>query len=105
MPCNTAIILKFKLTDEVRNALVNIEKDISQINNDWKNLTKNVDLCDINLVLYKCEREERDNTNGERGTYGFDNFGLLCYAGISHLHKKLNEFKLTKENNTILDNI
>ena len=105
MPCNTAIVLKFKLTDEVRNALINIEKEISQINNDWKNLTKNVDLCDINLVLYKCEREELDNTKGERGAYSFDNFGPLCYAGISHLHKKLNEFKLTKENNTILDNI
>ena len=105
MPCNSAIVLKFKLTDEVRNALINIEREISQLNNDWKNLTKNVDLCDINLVLYKCEREELDNTKGERGTYGFDNFGPLCYAGISHLHKKLNEFKLTKENNTILDNI
>ena len=105
MPCNTAIVLKFKLTDEVRNALINIEKDINQINNDWKNLTKDIDLCDINLVLYKCEKEELDNTKGERGTYGFDNFGPLCYAGISHLHKKLNEFKLTKENNTILDNI
>ena len=39
MPCNTAIVLKFKLTDEVRNALVNIEKEISQINNEWENLT------------------------------------------------------------------
>ena len=104
-PCNSAIVLKYKLADEVRNALVNIEREISQMNSNWKNLTKNVDLCDINLVLYKCEREELDNTKGERGCYGFDNFGPLCYAGISHLHKKLNEFKLTKENNTILDNI
>ena len=105
MPGNTAIVLKFKLTDEVRNSLVNIEKEISELNNNWKSLTQNVDLCDINLVLFKCEREELDNTKGERGTYGFENFGPLCYAGISHLHKKLNEFKLTKENNTILDNI
>ena len=104
-PCNSAIVLKFKLTDEVRNALVNIEREISQINSNWKNLANNIDLCDINLVLYKCEAEEKDNTHGERGTYGFEKFGPLCYAGISHLHKKLNEFKLTKENNTILDNI
>ena len=61
MPCNTAIVLKFKLTDEVRNALVNIEKEISQINNEWENLTQNIDLCDINLVLL-------DNRKGERGT-------------------------------------
>ena len=105
VPSNTAIVLKFKLTDEVRNSLINIEKGINRINNDWKNLTQNLDLCDINLVLYKCEREELDNTKGERGNYSFDNFGPLCYAGISHLHKKLNEFKLNKENNTILDNI
>ena len=63
MPSNTAIVLKFKLTDEVRNSLINIEKGINRINNDWKNLTQNLDLCDINLVLYKCEREELDNTN------------------------------------------
>ena len=105
MPCNSAVILKYKLTDEVRNALVNIEREINQMNNDWKALTQDIDLCDINLVLYKCEKEEKDNTKGERGTYSFEKFGPLCYAGISHLHKKLDEFKLTKENNTILDNI
>ena len=104
-PVNSVIVFKYRLADEVRNALVNIEREISQLNSNWKNLTKNADLCDINLVLYKCEREELDNTNRQRGCYGFDNFGPLCYAGISHLHKKLNEFKLTKENNTILDNI
>ena len=104
-PCNSAIILKFKLQDDVRYSLVNIEREINHINHDWKNITQNLDLCDINLVLYKCEREEQDNTKGERGTYGFEKFGPLCYAGISHLHKKLNEFKLNKENNTILDNI
>ena len=105
VPKNMCIVLKFKLTDEVRNALINIENDINKINKDWKNLMANVDICDINLILYKCEKEELDNTKGQRGNYAFDNFGPLCYAGISHLHKKLNEFKLTKENNSILDNI
>ena len=105
MPNNVCLVLKFKLTDEVRYSLINIEKEINQINNDWKNLTSNMDICDINLILYKCEKEELDNTKGKRGNYAFDKFGPLCYAGISHLHKKLNEFKLTKENNTILDNI
>ena len=105
MPNNVCLVLKFKLTDEVRYSLINIEKEINQINNDWKNLTSNMDICDINLILYKCEKEELDNTKGQRGNYAFDKFGPLCYAGISHLHKKLNEFKLTKENNTILDNI
>ena len=105
MPNNVCLVLKFKLQDEVRNSLINIEKEINQINSDWKNLTNNLDICDINLILYKCEKEEKDNTKGQRGNYAFDNFGPLCYAGISHLHKKLNEFKLTKENNTILDNI
>ena len=105
MPNNVCLVLKFKLTDEVRYALINIEKEINQINKDWQNLTSNMDICDINLILYKCEKEELDNTKGQRGNYAFDKFGPLCYAGISHLHKKLNEFKLTKENNTILDNI
>ena len=105
MPNNVCIVLKFKLTDEVRYSLINIEKEINSLNKEWKNLMANLDICDINLILYKCEKEELDNTKGQRGNYAFDKFGPLCYAGISHLHKKLNEFKLTKENNTILDNI
>ena len=105
MPNDVCLVLKFKLTDEVRNSLINIENEINQMNNDWQNLTSDIDLCDINLILYKCEKEELDNTKGQRGNYAFDKLGPLCYAGISHLHKKLNEFKLTKENNTILDNI
>ena len=105
MPCNSAVVLKYRIIDGARNALFNIEKDLNEMYDDWKNLTKDVDLCDINLVLYKCEKEELDNTNKKRGTYAFEKFGPLCYAGISHLRKKLNEYKITKESNAIIENI
>ena len=32
--------------------------------NEWKDYETNVDLCDINLVLYNCEYEEKDSANG-----------------------------------------
>ena len=104
-PCNSAVVLKYRLSDDARNALFNIERGLNEMYDDWKNLTKEVDLCDINLVLYKCEKEELDNTNKKRGTYAFEKFGSLCYAGISHLHKILNEYKLTKETNAVIENV
>ena len=102
---NTAIILKFKNNDEIRNGLKTIEKGIMEMEHNWKELTDGLEMSDINLILYKCEKEELDNTKGKRGCYGFDNFGSLAYAGISHLHKMLDQFKLTKEDHVILKNI
>ena len=102
---HTSIIIRFKSSDNTRNALVNIDRGLKDIYANWKDYTKNLDICDVNLILYKCEKEELDNTKGKRGCYGFDNWGSLVYAGIAHLHKMLNQFKITKENHVILDNI
>ena len=33
---NTAIVVKFKLADDVRNSLVNVQKCINNLRNDWK---------------------------------------------------------------------
>lgn len=43
---------------------------------------KNLSLIDINAILYRCESEERDASNGENGTYNIPNYGNLVYAGI-----------------------
>ena len=72
---HTVILVKYKLEDSVKNALIHLEKSFQKTENDWNDLTQNVDLCDINYVLDKCEAEERDDTKGKRGTYNFDNFG------------------------------
>lgn len=43
---------------------------------------KNLSLIDINAILYRCESEERDATNGQSGVYSIPNYGNLVYAGI-----------------------
>lgn len=44
--------------------------------------TKNLDLIDLNYILYRAESEERDATQGESGLYTIPNYGPLVYAGI-----------------------
>ncbi|PYH49928.1 glycogen debranching enzyme [Aspergillus saccharolyticus JOP 1030-1] len=42
----------------------------------------NLNLVDLNFVLYRCEAEERDSSNGQDGVYNIPNHGSLVYAGL-----------------------
>ncbi|KAJ1715991.1 glycogen debranching enzyme Gdb1 [Aspergillus flavus] len=39
-------------------------------------------LVDLNFVLYRCEAEERDSSDGQDGVYAIPNHGPLVYAGL-----------------------
>lgn len=39
-------------------------------------------LADLNLILYRCESEERDSSNNQDGCYNVPGFGSLVYAGL-----------------------
>lgn len=39
-------------------------------------------LVDLNFVLYRCEAEERDSSDGRDGVYTIPNHGSLVYAGL-----------------------
>lgn len=39
-------------------------------------------LIDLNFVLYRCEAEERDSSDGQDGVYSIPNHGPLVYAGL-----------------------
>ncbi|KIW84549.1 glycogen debranching enzyme [Fonsecaea pedrosoi CBS 271.37] len=41
-----------------------------------------LDLIDLNFVLYRCEAEERDTSDGQDGVYNVPNHGPLVYAGL-----------------------
>ena len=41
-----------------------------------------LDLVDLNFVLYRCEPEERDFSGGRDGVYSIPNYGSLVYAGL-----------------------
>ncbi|TVY68815.1 Glycogen debranching enzyme [Lachnellula suecica] len=42
----------------------------------------NLDLVDLNFVLYRCEAEELDSSDGKDGVYDIPGHGKLCYAGL-----------------------
>lgn len=44
--------------------------------------SKNLDLYDLNALLYRCEAEERDASGGLDGTYYIPTYGNLVYAGL-----------------------
>ncbi|ODQ64254.1 glycogen debranching enzyme [Nadsonia fulvescens var. elongata DSM 6958] len=46
------------------------------------NSVKSLSLVDLNVVLYRCNAEERDVSAGADGTYGVPNYGQLTYAGL-----------------------
>jgi glycogen debranching enzyme len=41
-----------------------------------------LDLIDLNFVLYRCEAEEKDATDGQDGVYDIPGHGPLVYAGL-----------------------
>lgn len=41
-----------------------------------------LDLVDLNFLLYKCEPEERDASEGRDGTYDIPGHGKIVYAGL-----------------------
>ncbi|KAI9808320.1 MAG: hypothetical protein M1825_004777 [Sarcosagium campestre] len=43
---------------------------------------RNVNLLDLNFILYRCEPEERDVSDGRDGVYDLPGYGPLVYAGL-----------------------
>lgn len=43
---------------------------------------KELDLVDLNVLLYRCDGEERDATSGEFGAYNVPGMGSLVYCGL-----------------------
>lgn len=42
----------------------------------------NLDLVDLNFLLYRCDAEEMDSSGGRDGTYSIPGHGKLIYAGL-----------------------
>ena len=47
-----------------------------------KEAFKSVSLVDLNFLLYRCDPEERDTSNGKDGVYDVPGHGRLVYAGL-----------------------
>ena len=58
---------------------------------------EDLDLVDLNFLLYKCEPEERDASGGQDGTYEIPGYGKIVYAGLQGWWSVLKD--IVKENN------
>ncbi|KAH8914418.1 glycoside hydrolase family 133 protein [Atractiella rhizophila] len=47
-----------------------------------KDALSELDLVDLNILLYRCDAEEKDYTNGQDGTYNIPGHGSLVYCGL-----------------------
>ncbi|KAF2744113.1 glycoside hydrolase family 133 protein [Sporormia fimetaria CBS 119925] len=56
-----------------------------------------VDLYDLNVILYRCEGEERDLSDGKDGVYSIPGHGALVYAGLQGWWSVLRD--IVNENN------
>jgi glycogen debranching enzyme len=54
----------------------------SYVTSGGKVAFENVNLIDLNFVLYRCEAEELDSSDGKDGVYDIPGHGKLVYAGI-----------------------
>jgi len=62
-----------------------------------KTAMEELDLIDLNFLLYKCEPEERDASDGQDGTYDIPGHGKIVYAGLQGWWSILKD--VIKENN------
>lgn len=58
---------------------------------------KDLDLGDLNYLLYRCDPEEKDATDGRDGTYNVPKHGSLVYAGLQGWASVLKD--IVRENN------
>jgi hypothetical protein len=52
-------------------------------------------LAGFNHLLFRCEQEEREISNGQRGPYGLEKYGVFTYAGIASFMTILRELKVS----------
>jgi glycogen debranching enzyme len=52
------------------------------INSGTEEAFSELDLVDLNFLLYRCDAEERDSSDGNDGVYNVPNHGSLVYAGL-----------------------
>lgn len=58
---------------------------------------RNVNLADLNIILYRCDAEERDLSDNKDGVYNIPGHGPLVYAGLQGWWSVLQE--IVKDNN------
>ena len=80
----------------MREAVKNLNK-LTKINTEElaHKLFHSVPLSAFNHVLFRCNEEERDISNGTRGPYGLQVYGEFEYAGLTSVIHILRQLKIS----------
>jgi len=74
-------------------ALLKLQDIISQIisneKSDLHDIISRIDFPDLNKTLYRCDQEERDESQGKFGVYIVPGYGPLVYAGLQGIYCNL----------------
>ena len=87
-PANSILILRFSLDNEIMNIVDNLYSSIEILFNKGDKFVDKYDLCDINKILYKTDKEEKEWSFQKRGTYE------LSIIDDKNLINKNKEYKL-----------
>ncbi|XP_077266299.1 glycogen debranching enzyme-like isoform X3 [Temnothorax americanus] len=82
----SVIAIRVVLRDNIKLALTSLQYTITQITSDENSSLHDIvscmDLSDLNKSLYRCDQEEREETQGKFGVYNVPGYGSLVYAGL-----------------------
>ncbi|KAI1436687.1 glycoside hydrolase family 133 protein, partial [Xylaria sp. CBS 124048] len=67
------------------------------VTSEAKSAMSELDLVDLNLLMYQCEAEERDRSGGKDGVYDIPGSGKIVYAGLQGWWSLLKD--IIKDNN------
>lgn len=102
MPPSFTCCLKVRSRTFVKQAIQKINE--IQYDTRLESIYDEVPSSGLNHILFRCENEEKDISGGQRGPYGFDDYGQMPYCGIASLMHLFEQTKLTKDMNAEIYN-
>ena len=84
------VILKTKLANQEAEGIAKAEAAVEEISTDenLKEAISELDLIDLNQILFSCDVEERANRGAEFGVYNLPGYGPFPYAGFAGLYQE-----------------
>ena len=71
--------------------IVRVMSDIGKADGVFGKIASELDLLDLNHVLFKCDQEESED--GAGGVYSLDGYGPLKYAGLQGIMSLLSDIR------------
>ena len=89
------VILKTQPPSSSVQAIQNLEHLLKD--DTTARLFNSLKLGDLNKILYRCENEERDDSDGNCGVYVIPNYGPLVYSGLQGVASLLSQIRVNDD--------